>query len=388
MMEIAPNQTGPIQPVLQLQDGTFVGTTNAGGSYTWTGQYMAKFDSSGSVAGVQSGYGPPQMATADGGVVTQDGTFFDSNLNVTSAVWSLPTYSWKSAYQLGSIDSVVPASDLASMIATTYAAVPGGNLTGNGFALAHHSFGLVFCNTGAGGDGSCPSNIQITNMSFSYLPSNVIDQDNYPTACDFSTASPCDNNTAHPEWVNTIKVQALNAFEAAFTSLPAIVKGKYSPVMRYGGSNNPRFEHTIYVDGLWFEQGTGLSQIFNPDYSWVFYLKVLMAAEMNLGSYGNSNDFIPPFTDSANMLKLMTALGKGIGNSAAHEIGWELSSATNKYPVINMDCNSNTCEGDQYVYESEGADEWKFVDWHPPIHWQPTNQCKIAKYLLNSDSCK
>jgi hypothetical protein len=45
---------------------------------------------------------------------------------------NLPTYSWKGAYLLGSIDSVVPAFDLANM-ATSFAAVGGGNLTGNGW---------------------------------------------------------------------------------------------------------------------------------------------------------------------------------------------------------------------------------------------------------------
>jgi IPT/TIG domain len=139
MMEIAPNQTGPIQPVLQLQDGTFVGTTNAGGSYTWTGQYMAKFDSSGNVAGVQSGYGPPQMATADGGVVTQDGTFFDSNLAVKSAVWSLPTYSWFNNAYSGPQGLTSLISQGVSY-APVFNAVAGGNRSQNGTATQEEWF--------------------------------------------------------------------------------------------------------------------------------------------------------------------------------------------------------------------------------------------------------
>lgn len=226
-------------------------------------------------------------------------------------------------------------------------------------------------------------------MAFSYISGVAIDENNYATACDFSQASPRDNNTAHPEWVNEIKIQALNAFKAAFASLPAIVRKGDVPRMFYGGGPLPYFTHTVYIDGSWFPVGTGNTTFSDTTFSWAFYPKILGAAETNLGSYGQSSAFIPPFTDSASMLKLMTALGKGIGNTAAHEVGWEISQISDKYPLPYMDCNEHTCEGgDQYVYESEGADEWKFVDWSPPIHWLPTDKCSIEKYLLNSDSCK
>jgi hypothetical protein len=181
--------------------------------------------------------------------------------------------------------------------------------------------------------------------------------------------------------LNKIKIEALNAFTTAFTKLPAIVKNKYMQTMLYGGTNYPGFEHTVYVSGIWATTGTGRTPFASSDHSWIYYLNLLQAAEIYLGRYGNLNDFTPPFTDAPNMFKLATALGKGLGNTAAHEVGWQLSQqvACNKYPVTNMDCSYSTCEGNQYVYESEGSDEWKFKDWNPPIHWQPHNETNIAK---------
>ena len=379
-----PSPNGPIQPVLQTQDGTYFGTAS-----TVSGSQLVHFDASGDLLGISGNY-QPAMATADGGLIatTSGGTAvtLDANLDVTGAVGTFPTYSWKGAYQLGSAESVVPNLDLAGLIAPSFAAVPGGNLTGNGFSLVHHTFGLIFCNTGPGGDGSCPPPPTTVNMAFSYVPAIVIDNTNYTTACDFSQALPCDNNTAHPEWVNRIKLQALNAFEAAFVSLPAIVKNKYTPTSLNGGISSPAsFEHSVYVDGTWYPEGTGNSPFGVNSYSWVFYPKILAAAQENLGSYGQSRDFIPPFTDKASMSKLMTALGKGIGNSAAHEVGHQLADSRNKYAVEYMDCSGSGCQGgDGYVYESDAADPWKFIDWNPPIQWLPINKCNIAEYLLNT----
>lgn len=87
----------------------------------------------------------PQIATADNGVIGTSDTAYDSDGNATALFCSLPTYSWKGAYQLGSVESLLPAFDLANVAQS--AAVRGGNLTGNGFSLVHHTFGIVSCNT-------------------------------------------------------------------------------------------------------------------------------------------------------------------------------------------------------------------------------------------------
>ena len=142
--EIAPNQVGPVQPVLQLQDGSFVGTASPGGRYASGGPYMVKFDTSGNVLATTSGY-YPQMATADGGVVSQDGTFFDSNLNVTSAVSSLPTQSWLgNSYQNGSVEQLSLDSPV---VASSFWASAGGNPSNNStaaqrFEVKLHTFVL------------------------------------------------------------------------------------------------------------------------------------------------------------------------------------------------------------------------------------------------------
>jgi hypothetical protein len=390
----------PVVPMLQREDGSFIGL--GGSRFTGIGQVdgnrIVEFKKDGTLLWSKDVryFSAPLYVLAGGGVLYRDGGQYsgpapelvrlDANgQEVSRSTDNGNKYSWKGVYKTGSTKSI--ATPLA-LLAPSFGGAAGRNLTGNGFFLVHHSFGIVFCNTGPDGDGSCP-NRDVTNMSFSYLPSQDLYKTNYQTACDFSYASPCDGNTAHSEWAKVVKREALKAFQAAFTSLPAIV-GSYTPVMQYGGSANPPFEHTIYVDGSWFDQGTGLTKPGNSHYSWAFYPNLLDAAEMALGPYGHSVHFTPPFSDETSMLKLLTALGRGIGNTAAHEVGWQLSqpgAAYDKCLVGGMDCTSNTCE-DPHVYESEGADQWKFVDSNPPIHWQSFNQRNIGKYLVNDSTCK
>ncbi len=139
----------PVTPILQVQDGSYVGSVNGG--------IMIAFDASGNVKWASPNYSP-SMATADGGIIaTAGGTYdpishtfiqgnattFDASGSATGQLPSLPTYSWKGAYQLGSIDSVTPLFDLANM-ARTFAPVPGGNLTGNGFSCATTRLGWCF----------------------------------------------------------------------------------------------------------------------------------------------------------------------------------------------------------------------------------------------------
>lgn len=385
----------PVLPILQLQDGSYIGSVNSGSQ----GLMMA-FDASGGVRWAIPNYSP-SMATADGGIIATSGgsydpisgTFvsgtavtFDANANATGQLGSLPTFSWKGAYLLGSIESEIPLFDLAN-IAPTFASVPGGNLTGNGFSLRHHSFGLVFCNTGRGGDGPCPSTIDIANMSFSYLAG--ISDSNYTSACDFSISSACDSNVAHPEWVNTIKIQALNAYADAFKNLPAIVSSKQKTTILNGGSKSPdNFEHTAYVDGTWFSnEGPGCPHFGltkSGSFNWVFYLSAMCAAQRNLGSYGNSPNFTPPFSDTANFQRLVIAIGKGIGNVAAHETGHQISFSPFK---LVMDCgpgspSGTACEnGVNSVYEAAETGAWAFIDWTPPIHWQPSDVKILEQYF-------
>ena len=93
-----------VQPVLQAQDGSFYGTTYAGGAGG-----MIKFDRSGNIQWSVPG-DSPQIATADGGVVGASGITYDSQGNATGQVANLPTKGWfGDSYQVaGSLQSIEP----------------------------------------------------------------------------------------------------------------------------------------------------------------------------------------------------------------------------------------------------------------------------------------
>jgi len=107
----------PVIPMLQAQDGSFVGTQGDLGS----DGYMVAFDAGGGVRwSVPSYY--PQMATADGGVIASpvgsdsvSATAFDQNGSATGQMANTPTLSWpgntyQSAYGSGSVDRVPTAA--------------------------------------------------------------------------------------------------------------------------------------------------------------------------------------------------------------------------------------------------------------------------------------
>jgi hypothetical protein len=381
-----------VYQMLQMQDGSFVGTFTD----PTTGNYgMVGFGQGGGIRWIVPNEAP-LMATTDGGVIGASGVTYDQNGSATGMV-ETPTYSWKGAYTDGPVDSIVPQFDLALM-STSFAAVPGGNLTGNGFYMQHHTFGLVFCGP-APGDGTCSST---PNVTFSYLAG--INDQNYGQATDFSQA--------YPGWVRTIKEQALNTYVAAFANLPAIVAKKEAPTMLYGGSTAAKsFEHTIYISGYWMPPGvyprsdspyppngyTPLSNSGSPVSSLVYYLPIMGNAQDALGAspVGSSGQptggWIPlsPSYPPANQAAtaqfnaLVTAIGTVIGNAAAHETGHQL-------PVASMDCDSPSgiagyCES-QYVYEyysSAPVNLW----WYESVpgeklHWSQAATCSIEQYLL------
>jgi hypothetical protein len=108
-----PSQQGPITPVLQAQDDSFVGTVS-----TQSGSSMIAFDQSGNTKWMQPGY-TPQIATSDGGVIapSQSGqaVTFDQNGNVTGQIANMPTQSWFGNAYLGNgaifqVTDAMPAS--------------------------------------------------------------------------------------------------------------------------------------------------------------------------------------------------------------------------------------------------------------------------------------
>ena len=137
-----PNCCGDIAevtPVLQAQDGSFVGTAYVGDVDT---PGMVSFEASGNVRWTVPNM-CPQIATADGGVIAQaasadsgcesplsgPGYTFDANGNATGVVGSLPTQSWTgNSYRVGSIDLV---SAFQYVLATSFWAFAGGNTSDN-----------------------------------------------------------------------------------------------------------------------------------------------------------------------------------------------------------------------------------------------------------------
>ena len=130
-----PGQASAVVPVLQAQDGSFVGYVADGN----TGNNdMVAFDAAGNVRWMVPNE-QPQIATADGGVIGQSGITYDQYGNATGQAGSLPTYSWTGdAYQQqGSVEQI--SADLLFVlydVASSFWAVAGGNYSDNATAYA------------------------------------------------------------------------------------------------------------------------------------------------------------------------------------------------------------------------------------------------------------
>jgi hypothetical protein len=115
---LVAGQTGPVGPMLQAQDGSFVGTatTNTGA------RYMIAFDASGNVRWSVPNESP-QIATADGGVIGQSGITYDQNGN---AVGQIPSrfQSWRGyTYEIGSVNQILAPTISRTVLPIAFAAV-------------------------------------------------------------------------------------------------------------------------------------------------------------------------------------------------------------------------------------------------------------------------
>ncbi len=134
------NLLGIVDPVLQAQDGSFVGWYYAGDQYQCCETNMVAFDASGNVRWVVPNE-QPQIATADGGVIGQSGITYDQNGNATGMMGSLPTYSWTgSAYLDGPVTQVL-ANPLYA--AVSFWPFSGANNSGNGTAASQPQYAAL-----------------------------------------------------------------------------------------------------------------------------------------------------------------------------------------------------------------------------------------------------
>ncbi len=103
-------QFGVITPVLQAQDGSFVGASL---DADWNPLSMIGFDASGNLLWSVGGNWQPQIATADGGLIATDqdtgaAVGYGQNGNAKWQMGDLPDYSWReNAYRDGLLDQVV-----------------------------------------------------------------------------------------------------------------------------------------------------------------------------------------------------------------------------------------------------------------------------------------
>jgi hypothetical protein len=127
--QLPPNDQ-EVDPVLQAQDGSFVGT-----HCPWCPDgSIISFDATGNVRWIVPN-DTPQIATADGGVIGQSGITYDQNGNATGQLGSLPTQSWTgNQYEQGpSLESVV--APLVFEDGASFWPTVGGNPSGSGTAI-------------------------------------------------------------------------------------------------------------------------------------------------------------------------------------------------------------------------------------------------------------
>jgi len=127
-------QATPIIPVVQAQDGSFVGAVGTSPSPDdWPPQYnMIAFDETGSVRWTVANE-MPQIATDDGGMIGQSGIAYDQNGNATRQVDAISGqyYSWTGNwYGISGTSTVQMTAYPALDLADSFTAFAGGNASG------------------------------------------------------------------------------------------------------------------------------------------------------------------------------------------------------------------------------------------------------------------
>ena len=130
----------PFQPVLQAQDGSFVGTVAVGSDQNNNPlSDMVSFDQTGAIRWMVPGNYQPQIATADGGLIATDPSgaayTFDQNGNATGVLAGSPVQSWTNQTYTSvdgqTADVVLPITRWAA----SYQAEQGGNPSSNGTSV-------------------------------------------------------------------------------------------------------------------------------------------------------------------------------------------------------------------------------------------------------------
>lgn len=149
-----------------------------------------------------------------------------------------------------------------------------------------------------------------------------------------------------------LQLNALNAFKLAFTPY------------RINVSSGRVGAHTVYI------VGTGDSSCGSTDGNKISWSRVFYGTNMQEAQHAVGITTSTPTADQVN--RIVQAIGEGIGNNAAHEVGHQLVIEFTRFQKIvagmDMDDNSlGTYNGgsctDPAVFTGLGADG------HTPIHW-------------------
>jgi hypothetical protein len=362
-----------------------------------------------------------QLAAAlkDGSVLVENGTLthVDTSGLTTDFVGGIPAAN--SSY-VGN-DSWLTNDSLALVISAPGSAIAktaypqmGGNRQQQSSAPLH-SFGLFWCGTGVGRQGSCPGN---DGVVFSYYP--------YTTQPPPDPSAFYDFGSSHPNWITFVELAAISAYQKAFRNYPIDVRlGTYHTEFSFlGPGGKVRVmdqDFTANVVGNWplpfsGREDTGCS-------GRMYYLAFMQDAQTALGRLGHAGEnYWVPFTpsyppatqqDTDAFIGLLRTIGTGIGNGAAHETGHCLSGITPNGGIglPYLDCGAGKtptgsgvpCEqNNNFVFNFWSADgqpqdpanpmsnggQFFYLDQPgaPTIHWGPADDCWLREYA-NPGSC-
>jgi hypothetical protein len=401
-------------PVLQREDGSFVGLDE------WGDVFAVGLD--GTELWSAGALGTPLYATADGGVIVTStlcampvhwngpcpyplGTLYtlDQNGDTTSQTPDTGTkYSWKGAYATGGDPQVRLILAAMPNLLPTYAAVFGGNLTGNGANVVHTTIGLFWC--GSTFSGPCialqndlgePQQTYLIDLGFDYAlnPIPFDNQSGYPSGIVYDL-------TPNRAWDGIILSQAFAALQKAFAPFPAIIVETATPPNTQNFDfiqglsvipDYPSEQHLVYVCANFKHEAnkpstlTGGSTNSGYSPSIMYYGSVLIGAQQKLGltqlPTADPSLGMTPGQASA-FLSLLKGVGIAIGNLAAHEVG-------HQFALPLMDCDAPggpACTGNvshQYLYEyySATAADYSYVG--PPLTWTAEDTAALTHKLLN-----
>ncbi|MCI0349861.1 MAG: PQQ-like beta-propeller repeat protein, partial [Acidobacteriales bacterium] len=271
-----------------------------------------------------------------------------------------------------------------------------------------HTFAIFWC-----GAGFCDGNGVATgdDVVFSYYPSSQASD-----SADFYNFS-----TDHRDWVNMIQNEAIDSFRQAFAKYPiefrhGTTHTEFSTEQGELFKKVPDQEFTAFVVGDWPPPGAGVGSL-NTGIARVFYFAFMLDAQTALGhpelpTGGGWISFSPSYPPAnaqgmSDFQTLMKAIGRGIGNAAAHEAGHFLQGrfvGGVRFPY--MDCGEGRnvglppvvpCEGNNnFVYNfwsasgfpqeggTSNGGQFFYIDQPgaPVIHWGPANDCWLKNYAI------